>query len=291
MSDIDWPQIKKDVVVVIFQDEVDLFKLQLRSFNTFLEECNLHIVINEDNIKPVHSSIKRDIIRSKHKIKIWSRKEILGDRDFKKVPGWTTQQLLKLMIPLKRDWIVFDAKDLLIRPVQLIDLDKKQRKDYENIFGDDPQAIFYQGVIKLCKRNKLRKKIDPKNINMNHTPRVIVNGVIREIMKMFKNDDEFIDWFLSFEVQGEFILHDYVALQLDVPQKLRFPVSFNAGIWRQHNFDELTFDSLPPTTHVYKCHRRVYAIKENREKVDKWMYNIMKRYEQYYDALMGKNIT
>jgi len=285
---IDWPEKKEDVVVVIFQDEVDLFKLQLRSFNTFLETCNLHIVINEDNIKPVYSSIKRSIVRSKHKIKIWSRREILGDRDFSNVSGWTTQQLLKLMIPLKRDWIVFDAKDLLIRPVQLIDLDKKQRKDYENLFGDDPQADFYQGVIKLCKRNKLRKKIDPKNINMNHTPRVIVNGVIREIMKMFKSDDEFIDWFLSFEVQGEFILHDYVALQLDLPQKLRFPLSFNAGIWRQHNFDAISFDRLPITTHVYKCHRRVYMVPENKEKVDQWMNNVIKTYVNYQKALLGQ---
>jgi len=285
---IDWPEKKEDVVVVIFQDEVDLFKLQLRSFNTFLETCNLHIVINEDNIKPVYSSIKRSIVRSKHKIKIWSRREILGDRDFSNVSGWTTQQLLKLMIPLKRDWIVFDAKDLLIRPVQLIDLDKKQRKDYENLFGDDPQADFYQGVIKLCKRNKLRKKIDPKNINMNHTPRVIVNGVIREIMKMFKSDDEFIDSFLSFEVQGEFILHDYVALQLDLPQKLRFPLSFNAGIWRQHNFDAISFDRLPITTHVYKCHRRVYMVPENKEKVDQWMNNVIKTYVNYQKALLGQ---
>ena len=285
---IDWPEKKEDVVVVIFQDEVDLFKLQLRSFNTFLETCNLHIVINEDDIKPVYSSIKRSIVRSKHKIKIWSRREILGDRDFSNVSGWTTQQLLKLMIPLKRDWIVFDAKDLLIRPVQLIDLDKKQRKDYENLFGDDPQADFYQGVIKLCKRNKLRKKIDPKNINMNHTPRVIVNGVIREIMKMFKSDDEFIDWFLSFEVQGEFILHDYVALQLDLPQKLRFPLSFNAGIWRQHNFDAISFDRLPITTHVYKCHRRVYMVPENKEKVDQWMNNVIKTYVNYQKALLGQ---
>jgi len=285
---IDWPEKKEDVVVVIYKDEIDLFKLQLRSFNTFLETCNLHIVINEDDINPVYKALKKPIIQSKHKVKLWSRREILGDRDFSNVSGWTTQQLLKLMIPLKRDWIVFDAKDLLIRPVQLIDLDKKQRKDYENLFGDDPQADFYQGVIKLCKRNKLRKKIDPKNINMNHTPRVIVNGVIREIMKMFKSDDEFIDWFLSFEVQGEFILHDYVALQLDLPQKLRFPLSFNAGIWRQHNFDAISFDRLPITTHVYKCHRRVYMVPENKEKVDQWMNNVIKTYVNYQKALLGQ---
>jgi len=285
---IDWPEKKEDVVVVIYKDEIDLFKLQLRSFNTFLETCNLHIVINEDDINPVYKALKKPIIQSKHKVKLWSRREILGDRDFSNVSGWTTQQLLKLKIPLERDWIVFDAKDLLIRPVQLIDLDKKQRKDYENLFGDDPQADFYQGVIKLCRRNGLKKVIDPESINMNHTPRVITNKVIRKIMSMFKTNDQFIDWFLSFEVQGEFILHDYVALQMDLPQKLRFPLAFNAGIWRQHNFNAISFDRLPMTTHIYKCHRRVYTVPKNKEIIDQWMNNVIKTYVNYQKAILGQ---
>lgn len=287
MSDIDWPQIKKDVVVVIFKDEVDLFLLQLRTFDTFLERCNLHIVINESNTKSVHSQIKRFIVRSKHNVRVWKRQEILGDRDFTKVPGWTTQQLLKILIPLKRDWIVFDAKDLLIRPISLIELDRKQRKDYESLEDEDPQAIFYKGVVKLCKKNNLKKKINPKDINMNHTPRVIINEVMRSILKMFKNKNEFIDWFLTFEVQGEFILHDYVALQLNIPQKLRFPQGFNAGIWRQEHYDKITFDMLPNTCHVYKCHRRVYEVQENRKHVDQWLTNIIKSYTKYEKALKG----
>jgi len=285
MPEIDWPQKKQDVVVVIFKDEVELFLLQLRTFDTFLEKCNLHIVINESNTKSIHSQIKRHLVRSKHNTRVWTRTEILGNRNFEKVPGWTTQQLLKLLIPLKRDWIVFDAKDLLIRPLSLIDLDRKQRKDYESLADEDPQAIFYNGVVKLCKKNKLKKKIDPKDINMNHTPRVIINGIIREINSMFENNDAFIDWFLSFEVQGEFILHDYVALQLDVPQKLRFPLGFNAGIWRQEHFENITADKLSNNCHVYKCHRRVFEVQENKEKVYKWITNIIKTYKKYDQAL------
>lgn len=286
---IDWPKRIEDVVIVTFREELDLLKLQLRSLDAFLEKCNLHIVINETNIKDINSEIKKIKVRSKHNIRVWSRESILGtNRDWDSIPGWTSQQLLKLLIPLRRDWIVFDTKDILVRPCSLTDLDRKQRKDYESLAKQDPQAIFYNGVVDMCNKRGLTKKVNPKHINMNHTPRVIVNEIIKTTLKLFKNREEFIDWFLSFDVQGEFILHDYVALAIMYPQKLRFDLGHNAGIWNDVLFKKHPFDSLPDTLRVYKCHRRVYEIPENKEKVDKWLTNVIKSYIKYTKALKGE---
>ena len=281
---IDAPSTIEDVVVVVHDEEIDLFKLQLRTFETFLEPCNLHYIINETNPKRFKKETKKQVIRSsKHKIRFWTREQIL--KCHPDVPGWSSQQLLKLLIPLTRDWIVFDCKDLLIRPVQLMDLDRLQRKDYADLSLKDPQGEFYQGLVKLSEKGLLEGQVDPKKINMNTTPRVIDNRVIRQIKKIFKTDQAFIDWFCSFKVQGEFILHDYIAQALELTPKLRFPMGYVIAIWRQHNFDGFTFDMIPTTTCVYKCHRRVYNVKENKELVDAWIGKVIKTYTRYQNAI------
>ena len=283
---IDTPDSIKDVVIVVHNEEIDLFKLQLRTFETFLESCNLHYIINETNVKYFKGATKKLVKNSnKHNIRFWTREEIL--KCHPDIPGWSSQQLLKLLIPLPRDWIVFDCKDLLIRPVQLIDLDRLQRKDYEDLSLNDPQGEFYQGLVELTNKGLVSGEADPKKINMNTTPRVIDNRVIRQIKKIFKTDQAFIDWFCSFKVQGEFILHDYIAQNLGLNPKLRFPVGYVVGIWRQHLFEKYPFHKIEECTFIYKCHRRVYNIKENKEKVDAWINKIIETYNRYQDAIKG----
>lgn len=283
---IDTPDSIKDVVVVVHNEEIDLFKLQLRTFETFLQPCNLHYIINETNTKNFKKAVQKYVLQVKrHKIRFWTREEILHCHP--DVSGWSSQQLLKLLIPLHRDWIVFDCKDLLIRPVQLIDLDRIQRKDYIDLSLKDPQGEFYQGLCELTTQGKITGTVDPTKINMNQTPRVIDNRVIRKINEIFKNNQNFIDWFCTFKVQGEFIMHDYIAQSMMLTPKLRFPVGFIAGIWRQHNFDDFTFDMIPATTCVYKCHRRVYNVKENKVIVDAWISRIIKTYKRYQNAING----
>ena len=283
---IDAPSTIEDVVVVVHDEEIDLFKLQLRTFETFLEPCNLHYIINETNPKRFKKETKRQVGNStKHNIRFWTREQIL--KCHPDVPGWSTQQLLKLLIPLKKDWIVFDTKDLLIRPVQLVELDKLQRKNYEDLSLNDPQGEFYQGLVELTEKGLLEGEVDPKKINMNTTPRVIDNRVIRKICQTFKSEKNFIDWFCKFKVQGEFIMHDYIAQSMNLTPKLRFTLDFMVNIWRQKHFDVLEFDQIPSKTKIFKCHRRVYNVKENKEKVDAWIDNVIKTYINYENALKG----
>lgn len=276
------PQRIQDVVVVVHNNDVDLFCLQLQSFELFLESCNLNIVINEQDISKCYKRIKPLLIDSKHNCKMWSREEILECHP--SVSGWTTQQLLKLLIPLKRNWIVFDSKDILIRPVRLEELDRKQFKDYEDLSLKDPQGLFWQGLLKLGKEQGF-PVIATTAINQNQTPRVIDNRVIRKINQIFKSKENFIKWFCSFEVQGEFILHDYLYEVMGLEKKMSFPLGFIHGVWYQHNFDGVPFGEIPDIVHVYKCHRRVYNIEENRKKIYCWIQQIFKTYKEYYKAL------
>jgi hypothetical protein len=277
----------EDVVVVVHNDDIDLFVLQLQSFELFLESCNLHIIINELDTSLCHSRVNSflEIKGSKHYIKIWKRSDIIKISN--NVPGWTSQQLLKLLIPLKRDWIVFDSKDILIRPIQLIDLNKKQRKDYQDLSLNDPQGLFWQGLMKLGQEHDF-PNIDPKLINENRTPRVIDNRVIRKLTQTFKSKEEFIDWFCSFDVPGEFILHDYLYEVLGLPPKERFPLGYMHAVWRQHIFDNIPTEDILDTVHIYKCHRRVYNVHKNRKKINKWLTMVFETYNAYRKAIKGK---
>lgn len=280
------PQRIEDVVVVVHNDDIDLFLLQLQSFEIFLESCNLHIIINELDLGPCYKLISNFLVKgTKHKVKIWSRKEIIGD-DLN-VPGWTSQQLLKLLIPLKRDWIVFDPKDILIRPVTLLDLDKKQFKKYKDLSLKDSQGLFWQGLLKLGEEQGF-PVVDPSVINQNQTPRVIDNRVIRKIHSIFGGKQNFINWFCSFKVQGEFILHDYLVEVMQLDQKVKFPIGFIHGVWYQHIFDFIPFGNPDNNIHVYKCHRRVYNIEENRKQINKWIERIFKTYKAYKKALRNE---
>jgi hypothetical protein len=279
------PQRIEDVVVVVHNNDIDLFCLQLQSFELFLEPCKLNIVVNEDDITKCYKRIKSYLLDTKHKVKIWSRKEIIGN-DLK-VPGWTSQQLLKLLIPLKRDWIVFDSKDILIRPVTLLDLDKKQFKNYEDLSLKDPQGLFWQGLLKLGEEQGF-PVVDPSAINQNQTPRVIDNRVIRKIHSIFGGKQNFIDWFCSFDVQGEFILHDYLTEVMQLEKKIKFPMGFIHGVWYQHIYDSVPFGNISDNVHIYKCHRRVYNIENNRNEINKWIKRVFKTYKEYRKALKNE---
>lgn len=284
-TEIQLPQRIEDVVVVVHNDDIDLFLLQLESFEIFLEPCNLHIVINEKDLTPCYKHISNFLLNTKHNTKVWSREDILGNN--LNVPGWTSQQLLKLLIPLKRDWIVFDSKDILIRPVTLLDLDKKQFKNYKDLSLKDPQGLFWQGLLKLGEEQGF-PVIDPSAINQNQTPRVIDNRVVRKIHSIFNGKENFIEWFCSFEVQGEFILHDYLTEVMQLEKKIKFPMGFIHGVWYQHIFDSIPFGDPDTNIHVYKCHRRVYNIEENRKKINKWVRRIFKTYNSYRKALRNE---
>lgn len=276
------PQRIEDVVVVVHNDDVDLFCLQLQSFNLFLEPCKLNIVINESDIAKCYKRIKPYLLDSAHSCKVWSKAEIVAEHP--KVSGWTSQQLLKLLIPLKRDWIVFDSKDILIRPVTLEELDKKQFKDYADLSLDDPQGKFWQGLLALGKEQGF-PEIDPALINQNQTPRVIDNRVVRKIHSIFGGKENFINWFCSFDVQGEFILHDYLSEVMQLDRKIKFPLGFIHGVWYQHIFDSVPFEDISDNVHIYKCHRRVYNIENNRKEINKWIKRIFKTYSEYRKAL------
>lgn len=276
------PKKIEHVIVVIYSEDVELFLIQLRSLDLFLEKCNLHVIINETNTRPVYKKIAEKISTSKHNVHVWTREQILGYHP--NVSGWSSQQLLKLLIPLKCDYIVLDSKDIFIRPVSLLELDRKQSKDYEDLSMKDPQGPFWQGLLDLGK-NQGYPLIDPKLINQNQTPRVIDKRVIDRIIGIFGTKKNFIDWFCTFKVQGEFILHDYLYEVLELPPKQKFPQGFSHAVWTQEIFNKWPFESLPDTVHLYKCHRRVYNIKENKEKFDLWIQRVFKTYEEYYKAL------
>ena len=276
------PKIIEDVVIVIHNDDVDLFCLQLKSLDLFLEKCRLHIVINEKDVNYCYKKITPSLLRSIHTTKIWTRLDILGSHP--NVPGWTSQQLLKLLIPLKKDWISLDCKDIFVKPVRLDELDRKQYKDYASLDAPDPQSAFWQGLLALGKEHNF-PVIESSVINQNQTPRVVDNRVIRKINQMFGNKQAFINWFCSFKVQGEYILHDYIAEVLELEEKMRFPRGFIAGIWYDHVYESNPVSGLPDNMHIYKCHRRVFNDDRYNSAIIKWVERVFKTYRKYRDAL------
>ena len=287
ISNIDQAQI----VTVSHWDERDLFILQLKSIDAFLEDrIVLNVVINEDDHLPMLHYIQ-DTLDSitNHDVVVWSRKDIIGNVTHISHPnlgdGWGTQQLCKLLIPLRTDWISLDGKDLFIRPIRLHELKGLWFKAYEDLSLKDPMGPFYKATKKYLKKKGLRASVDPKLINHNVTPRYIHKQVIDKILLLFDGKDKFMEWFLSHQIQSEYILHDYVTAnskELPLQELNTWYWQFSTACWTVDQFETShRFENINPYAKIYKLHRRVFLHKDNQQKIEKWMNTIIDNYKKY----------
>lgn len=259
-----------DLVIITFSKDLYLCKWQLRTIKKFLEPCTIHIVVNEQDHSHASYYLKEEVeLLENHVVHFWSRTKILGEVP-DNINGWISQQLLKLLLPIDKDYIVLDCKDMFIRPTMLNDLIKEHYRNQSNV--------------KICKTwkyfsNKLLRRLnDFYGENINHkdirdiqTPRLIKKSIRKKILEIFKNKQHFIDWFLTMQMPSEFILYDAVRLYEKEMTTDIFPKKEIIGVWNMKMYGEIDLNNLPEETRIVKLHRRLYDDSKIRKRLDKWL--------------------
>lgn len=195
-----------DIVTVVFQDELDVLKLQAQSIDLYCHDMNLgqiYVVINDD-------SVGVDSIDTAWWGTLSNRVKVLHRQNWNVDyldNGWLTQQLLKLLTAAHstNDWsMILDAKTIFVQQVKL-----------DRIFDKDGRVVWgYLPVFPVFE--PARKKVSELfNINQTHVigpagvPFLFYNSTVRDMIKEVESrtSKQFSNWFQEAGVVTEFILY------------------------------------------------------------------------------------
>lgn len=269
-----------ELVTITCKEDIELCVYQLKSMHKYLEPCTVNVVINEIDIKSTERLIQKQRRKMyKHRIKIWSRQQVLKTRlNFK--DGWIIQQLLKLLMPLDDDYIVLDCKDIFLKDTRITDISKLQYKDQTSVHICKTWGLFFTEIHNVLNKKHFKSrnvKIIATRINGIQTPRVIKKSVILEILKCWKQKKNFLKWWSNLTcMPSEFILYDYVAdrIKETLPTTQRFENHEIVGIWNMSMYNinqEIDLSKVKKETRILKLHRRVFNNPTVNVELKKWL--------------------
>jgi hypothetical protein len=265
-----------DLVTVTFNDDAFLCEYQLKSIRKFVEPCNVHIIVNEEDITFVQNFLHKEVSKlTQHSVVFWSRSKILEGINVNR-GGWYTQQLLKLLLPVEEDYIVLDCKDIFVSTVTLLELSNEQLKNQPNVKKCPTWGNFYRETILKLSETYPERKIDQTQIKNIQTPRLIKKSIRKKLFKIWKDNNEFVTWFLNIPMPSEFILYDTIRLfnYENINAKASWQRREIIAMWEEKQFDQFSedFKSIPDNyTKIFKLHRRVFNNKKIRKKLFKWL--------------------
>lgn len=286
-----------NIVLILFDEAIDLFRLQFKTFERFLEPCTINIVLNEHNPKRLKKIIQSITANSIHKVVYFTRYEILENYQ---CCGYLSQQLCKLLIPINSDYVVLDDKDLFIKPTSYEQLLNFYPVLYQPDNGSELVNTFNDFYYMCC------KKFGETQVNEPNTPRFIRKQVVNDIIKYFGTKYNFINWFLSYIktvpeqsiMISEFMLYDffndknngvvgnqyayYPKIERMIPKNLPHQNLINQIINDMKNngyphetvveyVDKGGVTKIPEYVHILKIHRRDYNNLKNRTIVNKFI--------------------
>lgn len=288
-----------NIVLILFDEAIDIFRLQFRTFEKFLEPSTINIVLNEHNPKRLKKIIQSITANSIHKVVYFTRYEILENYQ---CCGYLSQQLCKLLIPINDDYVVLDDKDLFIKPTSYEQLLNFYPVPYQPDEGSGLVNTFNDFYYICC------EKFGEVQINEPTTPRFIRKQVVNDIIKYFGTKYNFINWFLSYIqtvpeqsiMVSEFMLYDffndknngaignqysyYPNIERMIPKNLPHQTLINQIITDMANngypcdtvveyVNNGGVTKIPECVHILKIHRRDYNNLKNRTIVYKFIVN------------------
>ena len=268
--------VNHEIVVISYFGELELCKLQLKSFEAHVESTTINIIVNEPDVQRFINGVKPVVDRMvNHKVVFWPATDIATFPPIEQTRylprndpfmswdsavecidtlhagyGWVLQQALKLLFALKhnKDYVVCDTKDIFMYPCSAYELDTKQYDDFgtgwekKSLWTHPFQKDYYEDVAK-----RFGGDVDRDTINDYLTPQVIRHEAVYKIIEHFGSKEKFIEWFMSYKFMSEFIIHDYCVKILGLPEKRRQPSNF------------ITYGPKVPSDHkVIKFHRSIY---------------------------------
>jgi hypothetical protein len=211
-----------DIVTVVFQDELDVLKLQAQSIDLYCQDINLGkiiVVVNDDNLDVSEIDSTWWGKFSSHVVvvhrRVWN---IEYDNN-----GWLTQQLCKILasawVALSKWSMVLDAKTILVQPV--IE-EKIFDKDSRIMFGYYPMFPVFEAAGKIVSD---LFQIDLQNIaGPAGIPFFFENAVVADMIKEVEHCSQqpFAYWFQQTGRVTEFILYSGYVQYIDGSLDKRF---------------------------------------------------------------------
>ena len=250
-----------EIVTVVYKEDLDLFKLYVKFLEKNLTDiCNVNIILNESEnnlwqFTDFEVDVEELFESSRHSYRLWTQQEILKTEV--NAVGWVVQQLLKILIPINRDYIVLDSKDLIVKPCS-----------YETLKKTQPPSVL-QPMWKDWRGSIHKKmKINTETYNSPVTPRFIEISIRDLIFKKFADTNEFIQWFTKHKLPSEFILYDCIKEMNDYVVIDRFQRNDIIKIWHKEDYTKNMLYNLPEETFIVGIHNRVFL--ENQTEIEQW---------------------
>lgn len=208
------------------------FRLQCKSIGKYLEPCDVHIVINEPDPSGWINWFNSDCLPylGNHRVQVYTHKDFYSDflfHNIYSVHGWVSQQIFKLTFSLKTDqpYIVLDSKNWFVKPTRLQDIPNRPRVA-------TPSAGFLRFYFEARKKLQIEHMYRIREII---TPYYIDPAVVKAILAEFGGVDQFIEWFMLYDMASEFMLYDLYAqhhkLDEDTGSTTPYSMSYSMNFW------------------------------------------------------------
>jgi hypothetical protein len=191
-------------VTVVYEKELDLLKTQAQSFDLYLRTPGDIIVIS-NTLDPLDIDLNW-WGKHKHKVQLHTR-ESIGYKRLVSIDGRETQQICKLLAPLKAstDWSLwFDAKTFLVRDLYPKQLLKDNNKFITNLM---PVIDKFSDGFKVCKEMLKFEEDDEYWMAPGGMPYPVNRNVLLRLQEYVKltTGSDLVDWFEKYSQYPHFV--------------------------------------------------------------------------------------
>ena len=239
-----------EIFTIAYNKDLDLLKLQIKSFSTFLypKEKNINIIINEKNKDAKNDEDELRKLAVPFKLNFLYQDDILPSDASSW--GWISQQVCKLLAPTASDYIVFDCKDILINPVHIDEITPEIKPNIRKTPGYDGYMEFYNDVSDLLGETF---KVYPHIT----TPKIIKIDVRDKIFNLLNQRQGVSDFFKKYKMPSEFILHDLVKMHIGGEFQYSHRAIKMYALWDEAHLESLDLEKVFKTSKIIKVHHRL----------------------------------
>lgn len=198
------------------------FLIQCKSIYTYLEPCQISIVINEidSNDWLAWFNLECRPYFSKHELVLYT----LDDFNMPYIgrDGYARQQSIKLLFSYKtnNEYVTLDSKHWFVKPIDLEEIPRQGRST--NLINKERFNQFYL---------KCLERFGDHDIRHIETPYIINPAVVKKLVDSFE-DNGFLKWFTDFEKHpSEFMCYDMFAQSIGEEQDPGVPYLYGTTVW------------------------------------------------------------
>ena len=240
-----------EIYTIAYNNDLDLLRLQLKSFSTFLFPKNkvVNVIINElkEHAKNDEEELRK--LTYPFKLNFLYRDDLLPEDASEW--GWISQQVCKLLVPETSNYVIFDCKDILINNIHIEEFIPELRPNKAKSPSFDLYMEFYNDVSKIL---DTEFNVYPHIV----TPRVISINVRDKIFHLLGGPQGVSDFFKKYKMPSEFVLHDLVKIHLGEEFFGDYrPTISKHMIWNDNDLKLLDIDKVYKKSKIIKIHHRL----------------------------------